>query len=97
MGLGPTLAQFMMGILIQTRPIICGFGIVDRGPGLGSTLHDIINAINMDRNCSNNIPFEAIWAPFSRREYKLYCRETILDQICCETTCSTGSVFDTSN
>lgn len=97
-GLGPTSAYSRkLSILIHTRPITCGFGIVERGPGFGSTLQDIINAINMDRSWSNRIPFPAICAPFSRREYRLYCNETILLQECWLTTCSTGRVLDTSS
>lgn len=73
-----------------------GMALVLGFPG-ASTLQLIIKAMNIALNWSNKIPLPAIRAPRSSREYKLYCNETSLLQACWETTCSTGSSFDTSN
>jgi hypothetical protein len=75
----------------------CGLGIV-LAPALlgGSILQLIMKAINIALNCNSKIPFPAMRAPRSSREYKLYCMETSLLQACCDTTCSTGYSLDVS-
>src|SRR5579859_8256707 len=77
--------------------MVCGLGmaLAPAFPG-ASTLQLIIKAINIALNCNSKIPFPAMRAPRSSREYRLYCKETSLLHACCDNTCSKGSSFDTS-